>query len=230
MSQDYTVNSYQADHVGQVNLANIEKNLECLRSFFSGASAPSNALAGHAWFDTAKNLPKIRNDANSAWLAILTGTTSQKLWIHRNDTDDGWAIDTGISDCVLALKGGSGLYNATAGGTAKGESWANLKAHVHTGSAHTHSHNHKWYNNNGVYDTDETYNSGGSEIVLPPASDKDGSELYIERHYSNSDNVLADSWTDNDATARSAASNTGAQSTADVRPAAAVGTLQYPDI
>jgi hypothetical protein len=229
VSQDYTVNSYQADHVGQVNLANIEKNLECLRSFFSGASAPSNAVAGHAWFDTAKNLPKIRNDANNAWLAILTGTTSQKLWIYRNDTDDGWAIDSGVTDRVISLKGGSGAYDRTGGGVA-GETWDILKAHVHTGSAHTHSHNHKWYNNNGVYDSDETYNSGGAEITLPAASDKDGTEVYIERHQSSSDNVLADSYTNNDATARSGASNTGAQSTADVRPAAAVGTLQYPDI
>jgi len=228
MSQDYTVNSYAADHVGQVNLANIEKNLECLRSFFSGDAAPSNTLKGHVWFDSTQNLPKIRNNANSAWLAILTGTTSQKLWIYRNDTDDGWAIDSGVTDRVLALKGGSDLYNAN-GGTNAGETWANLKAHVHTGSAHTHSHNHQWYSAQGANDSDKTYNSGGSSTNLTSDSTKSSSYVHIARSISTGDVPLGDSYSKTDATAASSA-NTGAQSTSDVRPAAAVGTLQYPDI
>jgi len=228
MSQTYTANCFQSDHVGQTDLANIEANHECHRSFFSGASAPSNAIAGHPWFDTSKNLPKIRNDANNAWLAILTGTTNQKLWIYRNDTDDGWAIDASVTDRVIALKGGSGLYNRTGGGTA-GESWANLKAHTHTGPSHNHSHNHQWYDNQTKYYSDKTYLSNGSATNLLVGDAKDSIESMIPRTYNSSFAPLADSYTDNDSTS-GGAGNTGAQSTADVRPAAAVGTLQYPDI
>jgi len=229
MSQDYTVNSFQADHVAQTDMANIEKNLECLRSFFSGASAPSNAVAGHVWFDTGQELPKIRNDANDAWLAILTGSTDQKIWIYRNDTDDGWAIDSSVTDRVLALKGGSGLYDRTGGGVA-GETWANLKAHTHTGAAHTHSHNHQWYDSQGENDSDRSYDSGGSAQNLSSASAKSSaSYVHIARSISTGDTPLANLYSKTDATAASSA-NTGAQSTADVRPAAAIGTLQYPDI
>lgn len=229
MSQDYNANSYQSDHAALTDLANMEKNHECHRSFFSGASAPSNALAGHPWFDTTQNLAKIRNDANDAWIAILTGTTSQKFWIYRNDTDDGWAIDAGVTDRVLSLKGGSGLYNVSGGGVA-GETWANLKAHIHTGPSHSHSHNHQWYDADDENDDDQTYNSGGSLVELTEGTVKANSAYdYIERAFGIGPKPIGDSYTNNDATA-GGTGNTGAQSTADVRPAAAVGTLQYPDI
>jgi hypothetical protein len=232
MTQDYTINSYQADHVGQTNLANMEKNLECLRSFFSGASAPSNLIEGHVWWDTSSGtelnpLPKIRGD-NSDWLAILTGDVDQKIWIYRNDIVDGWAIDTSVTDRVIALKGGSDLYDRTGGGVA-GETWANLKAHVHTGPSHSHSHNHKWYNYTDADHVDESFDSGGSDKNIQSGSTKNSSYGHIARSTSDSDGPLEDFWTNDDATAGGTA-NTGAQSTADVRPAAAVGTLQYPDI
>lgn len=221
MSQDYTVNSFQTDHVAQTDMANIEKNLECLRSFFSGASAPSNAVAGHPWFDTAQNLPKIRNDANSAWLAVLTGTIYQKLWIYRNDSDDGWAIDASVTDRVISLKGGSGLYDRTGGGVA-GETWANLKAHVHDGIEHTH----QWYDESSDTDDDKTYDSAGAEKDVGKGDVKAvGGKNHIQ-YSETTDNGPTDSYTK----IVSGGDNTGAQSTADVRPAAAVGTLQYPDI
>lgn len=231
MAQDYTVNAFQSDHVAQTDMTNIEKNLECLRSFFSGASAPSNALAGHVWFDTTNALPRIRNDANNAWIAFLTGTSDQKIWIYRNDTDDGWVVDSSVTDRVLSIKGGSGLYNVNGGNTA-GETWTNLKAHTHTGSSHTHNHNHRWYKNNDVDQNDDTFDVDGNDLELTSGNvgdSKTDSVRFIRIYTTTGEDTMPDAWTNDDATSSSSA-NTGGQSTADVRPAAAVGTLQYPDI
>lgn len=237
MSQDYTINSFQGDHAGQTDLLNMEKNHECHRSFFSGASAPSNAVAGHPWFDTTQNLPKIRNDANSAWIAILTGTIYQKLWIYRNDTDDGWAIDATVTDRVLALKGGSGLYNVN-GGVNAGETWANLKAHTHTGASHNHdigNHVHQTYKDNGSSSHGQGYDSSGSLVTIPAGViTASGTHQHMLVGDQDSDeNRMGDNYSANPASGSTDNETPGAgggQSTADVRPAAAVGTLQYPDI
>ena len=109
MGQTYTANCFVSSEAAQTNMANIEVNFATLRSGNSGASAPSNTEAGLYWFDTTKNRPKVRNDADSAWHALLTGDASQKFWIYRNTAMDGWVIDATVTDRVLALKGGSGL-------------------------------------------------------------------------------------------------------------------------
>ena len=61
---------FDASHVGQTDLGNIENNFACLKSSFSGTSAPSNPVAGMVWYDTTNNLEKLRNAANNAWLEI----------------------------------------------------------------------------------------------------------------------------------------------------------------
>lgn len=236
MSQTYTANCYQSDHVAVTDMANIEANFATLRSSNSGASAPPNTEAGLQWWDTVKNLLKIRNDANSAWLAILQGSASQKLWIYRNDSDDGWAIDATVTDRVLALKGGSGLYNAN-GGTNAGETWANLKAHTHTGGSHTHAHGdhvHKIYNDQGSDVDGQYYNSAGTAVSQNHGTWQNNQQWGIA--YSSGDgrqpNDLYTALTITVAgTSGATASGAGGgQSTADVRPQAAIGTLQYPDI
>jgi hypothetical protein len=140
MSQTWTDNSFQADHAYDTDMANIEANLITLKSNFSGFSAPSNPAAGQNWFDTTQKLPRFRDQADSAWLAYLTGSADQKLWLYRNDSDDGWSIDATITDRVLALKGGAQAYNV-AGGNVAG-TWtqpdhtlteAEMPAHDHGG-------------------------------------------------------------------------------------------------
>ena len=46
MSQDYTVDCFATDHAVQTDMLSMEKNFECLRSGFSGSTAPSNPIAG----------------------------------------------------------------------------------------------------------------------------------------------------------------------------------------
>ena len=230
MSQTYTANCYQSDHVAVTDMANIEANFATLRSTNSGAAAPSNTEAGLQWWDTVNNRLKIRNDTNSAWLGVLQGDANLKIWVYRNDTCDGWTIDATVTDRVLAFKGGAGLYNAN-GGTNAGEAWANLKAHTHTMS-HTHSHNHKVYDFQGVDDDGRYYTTLGANTMADLSNTSYSSARQIAVQYTaGAPNriVGADMYSSLDATAAGTGA-TGAQSTADVRPQAALGTLQYPDL
>lgn len=70
MAQDWTDDCFDAGHVAQEDMANIEKNLLCLKGLFSGASAPSNPVAGLLWLDTTNHLLMMRNEANNAWLTV----------------------------------------------------------------------------------------------------------------------------------------------------------------
>ena len=70
MAQNFTDDCFDASHVGQTDLGNIENNFACLKSSFSGTSAPSNPVAGMLWYDTTSNLLKLRNAANNAWLEV----------------------------------------------------------------------------------------------------------------------------------------------------------------
>ena len=52
------------------DLTAMRNNFAALKSCFSGASAPSNPVAGMWWYDTTANMLKIRNEANNAWLDV----------------------------------------------------------------------------------------------------------------------------------------------------------------
>lgn len=215
--QTYTINCYQADHVGQTDLTNMEANFEALRSTFSGVGAPANAIAGKQWFDTTKKRLKIRNNANNAWLGVMTGTTSCKIWIYLNAAEDGWAIDSGVSDRVLGLKGGN-VYTT---GAATAGTWAS-SSHTLI-AAETPSHTH---GNSGSH-THSIQVEGAAGGIM--------------------DRIDTGSWTANSGRMNSTNGNMAATSThehtsvggdtghvhaadANVRTAAAVGTLQYMDI
>lgn len=70
MAQNFTDDCFDANHVGQTDLGNIESNFACLKSSFSGPSAPSNPVAGMLWYDTTNKRLKLRNEANNAWLEV----------------------------------------------------------------------------------------------------------------------------------------------------------------
>lgn len=50
--------------------ADINSAIQALASNSLGASAPSTTYAGQFWFDSANDILKIRNEANSAWLNV----------------------------------------------------------------------------------------------------------------------------------------------------------------
>ena len=85
----------------------MEDNFEVLKSSFSGLAAPSEIEAGQLWFDTSKKILKVRNQADNAWLGVMYGNVSFKIWMYLNAAEDGWVQDSGITDRVLGIKGGS---------------------------------------------------------------------------------------------------------------------------
>lgn len=146
MSQTFTEDCYDPDHVADTDLENMEDNFTTLKSSFEGGASPSNPVAGMRWFDSNKKVNKYRNAANSAWIGQMHGDGNQKIPVYRNDQLDGWLIDSGVSDCVVAIKGGSQAYNVAAGQVAS--TWtqpdhelteSEIPSHDH-GSAGSHLH------------------------------------------------------------------------------------------
>ena len=212
MTQTYTDNCYQAGNVGQTDLQNIENNFATLKSNFSGTSAPANTVAGMCWFDmdsgTAnEGVLKVRDDGNSAWFGLLHGDTTHLLLVYRNTAIDGWAVNSTVTDKVVAIKGGS---TYTTGGTTAG-SWSITGISVN-------SHNHKWYNyvsgsNDESYDTD-----GNGEVINCTQTTDRGILADTYNNYK----INEDLWTNN--------SSPSASGNGNWRIAAAVHTHQYIDI
>ena len=205
MSQTFVSDLYNYADVVNTDMSNIEDALNTLKSMFSGATQPSNTVSGMPWYDTTNNLLKVRNAANSEWYGVMHGDTSQKIWIYRNTAMNGWAVDSSVTDKVLALKGGSNDYNIS--GATTGGDWDGF-THTHTVDGHTHtftsnSHDHDI---GGSGDADQ-YSGKATGIgvdtsVVTGTTDTSGTLT------SNAPNETYTTW----------------------RPAAAVGTLQYPNI
>ena len=214
MGQTWTADTYDASHVAATDLANIEANFATIRSLFSGASTPGSPVVGQPWFDTTNKILKIRNAGDTAWLGVMYGSTSVKTWIYANAAADGWVVDSTVTDKVLALKGGT---TYTTGGATAGSWTISGIAHTHTGPSHTHtgpSHSHPipeagWSpgaNLNGAW-------WGGG---IPDAY----------RAYG----ATSAGGTGATGAAGTGATGSGGASDGTWRVAAAVGTLQYPNV
>jgi len=134
MSQTYTDNCFQSDHVAQTDMQNIENNFAALKSLFSGSSAPPNPIAGMPWFDIDTDQLYIRNKDNDQWLALdfIPGTI---ILFGQASAPLGWTKVTSWTDnsmlCINSQANGTALG---AGGSANPQS-----THTHTGPAHTHT-------------------------------------------------------------------------------------------
>jgi len=211
MSQNWTDDVFAGGHVGQTDLQNMENNFACLKSMFSGGSAPSNAIAGMPWFDTTQKVLKYRDSANAAWLGLMHGDTNQKVWIYRDSTMDGWAIDSAVSDIVLAIKGGA---TYTTGGVIAGN-WAQ-PGHTHTIPNHYHTLPMGYRAGNSGLWVDQNHTSGTVYTQYGYALAADSGD---------SNTIALITYTDGGGGA------TSSDGTPDAwRPAAAVGTLQYLDL
>lgn len=147
MAQNFTRDCFGAGHIAGNDMQAIENNFACLRSMFSGPTAPSNPASGYMWFATVDRNLRIRNGSNSAWVGVLAIDAPDSTLIYRNDTDDGWAISATSTDTVAAVKSQSGAY--ISGGSQLG-SWAfwnflvtqhnHATSHTHdiSGGVHTH--------------------------------------------------------------------------------------------
>ena len=224
-TQDWTEDLYESTHVADTDLQNIELNFATLKNSFAGTSAPANAEAGLAWFDTTKKIMKIRNQADSAWLGVMYGTTSYKVWVYINAAGDGWVIDSSVTDRVLALKGGAQAYNVS--GATQAGSWtqpnstlsvANLPSHNHGGATGLDGiHSHMGIQPFGDEDQSRAKLGTGGPGDQTSFVDKSG---YVGDPIPN----------EHSHTISSQGSGTAHDHGTSYRPYAAVGTLQYPNV
>jgi hypothetical protein len=189
----------------------MENNFLALKTLFSGSSAPANSTGGMPWFDTAKKVLKIRNSTNGAWLGIHYSSTVPRFWVYGHNPEDGWLVDTTVSDRIIAIKGGSQAYNAN-GGTLQG-SWT-ISGTTVLGS----THNHKYYGVGSDVTNDYGFDASGDGLSISINTSKAGG---IGISASTGDVIATDLYTANNPHAHSLSND------ATWRPAAAVGTLQY---
>jgi hypothetical protein len=177
---------------------------------------------------------KTRKYDNSDWVNVLLGDASQKMWVYRNDCGEGWLIDSSVTDRVIALKAASGAYAVNGGNpSTTGSGWQQPN-HTHTAGTIGSLHVHQVYNSTGATNSaDQIYDSNGiaQDITkITKVGGALGGGAHIEYYIvpaSGSDDAPPDMYT---APAAADTGTTAASATAATyRPAAAVGTLQYPD-
>jgi len=153
--------------------------------------------------------------------------------VYRNDTCEGWTVDATVTDRVLAIKGGANAYNVNGGTSPPASIWTQ-PGHTHTAGTIGSLHVHQVYNSTGATNSaDQIYDSNGTAQDLTKITKVGGAlggGAHIEYYIipaSGSDDAPPDMYT---ATAAADTGTTAASATAATyRPAAAVGTLQYPD-
>lgn len=223
MSQNFTENCFAAGNPGLTDLQNMENNFLCLKSLFSGSSAPADSTGGMPWFDSGQKVLKIRNSTNGAWLGVHYSSSAARWWVYANAAGDGWIVDSSITDRVCAIKGGSQAYS-TSGGLVAG-SWT-----ISGITAAAGTHNHQWYSGtSSAVGQPKSYNStGGSTLFSAVTVQSSAASAYtiqaVEHGTAGALTLSTNYYTDNSTIAVSISS------TGSWRPAAAVGTLQYLDL
>ncbi len=167
-------------------------------------TAPSDATAGLLWYDAINDILKVRNIANNDWYSQMHGNSEQKIWVYRNDTMAGWVIDSSVADVVLSIKGGSQAYN-TSGGVVAG-TWQQA-GHALT-IAEMPSHNHTSPPHSHTVQIYGSSHGRGASTMSAEGGELRTSSVSVTINY----------------TGGGQAHNHGST----WRPAAAVGTLQYP--
>ena len=119
MSQEFVDNVYDSAFVVQTTMANVEKNFAALKSSFSGATAPSNPIAGMWWFDTTANILKLRNEANNAWQSVWDFANNKPVIANLSNEITNAMCAAALKDPVAATAGlrtlGTGAQQALPG-------------------------------------------------------------------------------------------------------------------
>ena len=219
----FSTDPYSAGRAAKTDMQQIEDNFNSLWSSNRGTSSPTGAAEGTLWLDEDSGTLKVRNNDDTAFVAILVGDQNQKFYVYRSNTIDGWLIDTTTgAGNVLALKASSGTYGSVGAYGA----WAisGLSDHVHTVGQHVHmwyyynsGDNTKLFNDTGVTEITTLVDSDAYVIKASQttATDALAVDAYTSKYIWNADNTSSPS-----------PSITGDGTW---RPAALVGTLQYPD-
>ena len=225
MSQDWVSNLYTTATVVDTTMSNVELMFATLKSSFAGSSTPSNAAAGQVWYDSNASYKclQVRDSANAAWRGVMVGSSSCKVWLYLNAVEEGWTIDSSVTDKVLSLKGGS-TYVTGADDSQGTWTISGLTDSGHTHS-HSHSHFHQIYNYTNINDI-KVYNAAGAEIGVSSTS---GAQQGIVGTVSaNGELINHDMYSKADATVDATSGTASTTSDGTWRVAAATGILAAP--
>jgi len=75
MAQNYVENCFDQDNPALTDLQNIESNLHCLKTHFSGSSTPPDTTVGVIWADTGTNWLRVRRADNAGWNPVIDLST-----------------------------------------------------------------------------------------------------------------------------------------------------------
>lgn len=84
--------------------ADLNALFEAIASWNNGTTAPSPTFAYMRWVDTANNLAKVRNGANTAWVTIAS--ISSGVWVPYSD-GTALSIGTNVGDLLQLVGIGS---------------------------------------------------------------------------------------------------------------------------
>lgn len=166
MAQGWESNTYQEGHVVADDMRAIESNFATLKSNFSGTAGPV-AEDGQLWKDTDNDVLKVQID--SGWKGLMHGDANTPIWMYVDVAPTGWVLYAGLSDVVLAIKGGSQYPT----GGAQGGSWSlpshilavnELPSHNHGGDTGDDTHNHTFGGATPRYGTTGVDGSYGNKL------------------------------------------------------------------
>jgi len=113
-----------------------------------------------------------------------------QMWFFEDAAPSGWTINTGVADCLIAIKGGANAYNTTGGTNTEVGTWTQPN-HIHTMPSHTHtlvhthtgpSHTHQWFDANSG-NTGFTLDFGGNDRTWDSDGSTQHSVKLLEDHY-----------------------------------------------
>lgn len=90
--------------------------IDTLATLSSGASAPSSPVAGQLWHDTTNHVLKLRNQANSGWIALFAVNESGGVAVPSSSVSGGFVNRLRNASCDIAQRGTSGTI--ASGGSA----------------------------------------------------------------------------------------------------------------
>ncbi len=140
MTQNFIDDVFKVTDIIDDTMNAMEGNFKALRSNFSGANAPVNILLGQLWHRPGASSECLHVlNSNNVWMNIFLGDEEHQMYFYRNDSCIGWELVTGVEDAVLAVKGGSDVYNVDGGDVAG--TWT-VPDHTHDPGTYQISHTH----------------------------------------------------------------------------------------
>ena len=209
-------------------LEQIELNQNIIKSNFADDEVPGTneldeyvAVGFMRWGDEENKLLRIFHpdydtslfdSSKEELLGLMFGDENQKIYVYRNDTMNGWVIDSNVTDVLMGIESSApdGTYEMAGG---KYGSWVTS----------TQQHKHRVLIATAVGTSSEKmFDENGDEIDVPWVDVGASPVGYTFEVEGNEDNGYSSCW--DWYTSTSESQQTGED---DYRPSAAVGTIQY---